>query len=286
MGFIKKRKIKILGHRGVRSDPVLRENTLPAFNKGLNEADGVETDVVVSKDGITFLLHDSTIRFIPHLLSWVARASSRDIAQTNASDLDSNPLENGEAIPRLRDLFNLVAGRKDKIINIELKAPNVVQTVISEIHKAIDDGLISKDQIILSSFDHAQIAEARSIDPSIKRGLIFWQDSVRPCRLYPDSSNDFATCNPVGISNIQSEQTRKAAPDFFILPVHGLKRKYAEVVHDTYPDARFIVWSTVGEPIPENNRKLNEKLDDPVIEPLIEAVITDHPRKMKDFLDP
>lgn len=51
---------KIIAHRG--SKGIRPENTLPAFEKAIEEgADGIETDVHMSKDGHLIIMHDETV---------------------------------------------------------------------------------------------------------------------------------------------------------------------------------------------------------------------------------
>lgn len=52
---------KVFGHRGACGYCV--ENTISSFNKAVEQgADGLETDVYVTTDGIPFLFHDSTLK--------------------------------------------------------------------------------------------------------------------------------------------------------------------------------------------------------------------------------
>src|SRR5207244_1292446 len=53
-------KIKIIGHRGAAGHAP--ENTFAAFDRGLAlGADGVETDIRATRDGVLVLLHDATV---------------------------------------------------------------------------------------------------------------------------------------------------------------------------------------------------------------------------------
>lgn len=271
-------EVEILGHRGVRGDRAFRENSLSAFRHALKYADGLETDAVNSKDGVPFLIHDTRTMFIPYVHTWVKKLPVSHPAEMNAAALDA------AGIMRLSDLFAVaVCEGIGKTLNIELKGPDTAQSVIDLIHDLERRGL-NKDKIILSSFNHPEIVKARCLDPSIKRGLIFWQDSIRPSAYYPWDENCKGRNEPIGIEYLKSQAVHDAAPDYIVMPAGGLKRKYAEAVRGLFPETSFIVWTAGGENPPENNAVLLDKLNDPVTGPAIGAVITNYPREMKEFI--
>ena len=292
--------IKILGHRGVKNQPDLIENTTPAFAHALATADGLETDVVCSADGVPYLLHDTSIRIIPHVVSWVTETwkknvhpesykiiNGRDFRHMHSSEVDEIFLADGCTIPRLSELFILSARFQDKkILNLELKAPWSADPVIKAIDEAERKGWIDRSQVILSSFDHHEMVYAQRIDPSIRTGLIFWQDSMRPCRLYPWSEKNLANALPVSIENLGKEYIRQILPDYFILPAQGLTKIYSDAVKMEYSKSSYIVWTPGWEPLPEKNRALHEKLRDSAIGPRIAAVITNYPEEMARLLRP
>ncbi|KAL6942390.1 hypothetical protein ACO0QE_003565 [Hanseniaspora vineae] len=56
----------IMGHRGFKEDPNIKENTLPAFEKALEtkSVDIIETDIQMTKDGVLVINHDQTTKRI------------------------------------------------------------------------------------------------------------------------------------------------------------------------------------------------------------------------------
>lgn len=240
----------------------------------------------------------------------------REFRQLYSCEVDHLYLKYGHNIPRLSHLFSLLArndslrvldraledpescfskdtnhgeGLEDrKIINLELKMPDTARPTLEAIKFAVEKGQVSYSQIIISSFDHNEIAFLQKLDPylSIPTGLIFWHDSVRPCRLYPRSEKYLSKAMPISVENLKSDSVRRVMPDYFVLPAQGLRAKYNEVVAAEYPESRFIVWTPGREPLPHKNKILAEKLSDPDIGPRIAAVITNHPEEMKRFLNP
>ena len=293
------KNIKILGHRGVRNRLLYGENTLSAFEYALSTADGIEADVVLSRDGVPYLLHDTAIRFIPYVASAVFTTwrknvdamswdlvGGRDFYEMHSSEVDEILLKSGDDIPRLSDLFALMSrhnGGKRKTINLELKAPESARPVLEAIDLAEKKDQIDRGQIIISSFDHNEIAMVQKIDPSMRTGLIFWHDSVRPCRLYPRREKYLSQALPISIKNLEDEKIRRILPDYFVLPAKGLTAAYNDALAQEYPKAKIIVWTPGSEPLPlpSRNKVLFEKLSDPAICPRIAAIITNHPEEMK-----
>lgn len=290
-------KIKILGHRGVRRHPDILENTIPAFVYGLEHADGVEADVVCSRDQVPYLLHDSSMRFIPYAFSWISdnwrgnldldsmrAADGGGINQLHSGEIDRMCLKDGSFIPRLTDLFKL-AGKhlEKKILNLELKAPGTACPVVQAIDAAYRADRLGNTKIILTSFDHRELEIAQRQAPDIPYGPIFWQESFRSRCVRPWGEDHGAL--PVSIENIESARIRKILPDYFVLPVHALTEIYNDAVAQEYPRSEFIVWTPGREPLPQDNGALKKLLKSNMGK-RIAAVITDHPKEMKEFMYP
>ena len=288
-------RIKILGHRGLRNCAIAVENTIHVLSRALQEGDGVEADVTLSADGVPYLMHDTTIYYMPYVFSRVfstwhknlhplsrEAVAQRPFHQMYSGEIDRLYLKHKDCIPHLSELFSLAAetgGRK--ILNLELKSPDSARPVLQAIYRAEEKGLIDREQVIISSFDHKEIKMVQALNPMIRTGLIYWHDSVRPCALYPGSDKHISKALPVSNENLKRPRQQGMRPDYFIFPARGLKEAYAAAVAQDYPGSKFILWTPGNEPAPHENRILRKKLADPGIAPLIEAVITTHPEDMK-----
>ncbi|XP_063288336.1 glycerophosphodiester phosphodiesterase domain-containing protein 5 isoform X2 [Pelobates fuscus] len=80
-------KPRIIGHRGA---PMLApENTLMSFKRALeNDVYGLQTDVMISYDGIPFLMHDSSLRRTTNVDSVFPSLSSEPSSMANWTDLE------------------------------------------------------------------------------------------------------------------------------------------------------------------------------------------------------
>jgi glycerophosphoryl diester phosphodiesterase len=96
----------IFAHRGASG--ICTENTMPAFRKAIElGADGLETDVWVTKDGVPFLFHDSTLKL---------RNKSDPIKTGNIyfKDLANIEFLNGDSVLTLKEFLEEFASRKTK----------------------------------------------------------------------------------------------------------------------------------------------------------------------------
>ena len=99
-------KFMVFGHRGVPS--LCKENTSASFNKAIElKYDGIELDIMTTKDNHLIVLHDLSININGH--------------QIQIRDLDYNELlEKGNIKPPLLKDLLISIGHKTKI-NIEMK---------------------------------------------------------------------------------------------------------------------------------------------------------------------
>ncbi|HEX2861868.1 MAG TPA: glycerophosphodiester phosphodiesterase, partial [Lacunisphaera sp.] len=145
----------IIAHRGASSERP--ENTLSAFRRAIAlEADGIELDVQVSRDGVAVVFHNASLRRL-------AGASGR-VAQQTWRELAALRIRDKEPIPRLVDVLRLTRGLV--VVQIELKSGPVEPTVraIKAAHAA--------EWVVLASFNPRLVAEARDLAPGIPRMLI------------------------------------------------------------------------------------------------------------------
>jgi len=151
----------IIAHRGASGHAP--ENTKAAFQLALDQhADGIELDVMLSKDGRLVVIHDDTV---DRTTNGTGRV--RDLTLNQLMALDAG---NGEKIPTLEEVLNTFGGRY--LINIELKN---YATPFDKLPIAVGDLLKTKDypeKIIISSFNPFNLARFRRRCPQVKQGLL------------------------------------------------------------------------------------------------------------------
>jgi glycerophosphoryl diester phosphodiesterase len=142
----------LLGHRGARGSPSVRENTLPAFDLALEDGcDGFEFDLRLTADGSAVVCHDSRFAGMA-----VARATAAKVPR----------------LPRLEDVLARYAGRA--FLDIELKVPGLTAPVLAALgERSPEKGYL------LSSFLPEVLIELRNRDHSLPLGFIYDQKKER-----------------------------------------------------------------------------------------------------------
>jgi len=165
-----------IAHRGA-SDRAL-ENSPSAFALAVTGgADMIEFDVRLSSDGVPVVFHDvRTGRTAKENLA---------VARTPAARLRAVRLKNGEKLPALADVLEIVGGKVP--INIESKASGGIAAAAKALSRAGYGG-----EILLSSGLRGECLAARELLPGTPCGLV----THRP------SASDIAFCLRHGLSSI------------------------------------------------------------------------------------
>ncbi|MFX1235770.1 MAG: glycerophosphodiester phosphodiesterase [Promethearchaeota archaeon] len=151
-----KKKIILIAHRGASN--TAPENTLKAFTMAIElDADYIEFDVRISKDGELIIIHDPDVFRTTHKLGFVKQFSLNKIKKLNAG--------NGEKIPTLEELLIETKGKINYMCEIKVK--NISGKVLSILknHNVLDS-------TILISFKHNELLKSRNMYPDLKLGAI------------------------------------------------------------------------------------------------------------------
>ena len=149
--------IAIIAHRGFNKK--YPENTMLAFRKAIEaKADYIELDVHFSAEKEIVVIHNGT----------TGNVANKDLVvkETNLDILKSLDIGEGEKIPTLQEVFDLCKGKIG--INIEIKAPGLAEPVVKLIEK---NGMI--DDIMISSFMHGEVAQAKKLSPEINCATLY-----------------------------------------------------------------------------------------------------------------
>lgn len=149
----------LTGHRGAaKLEP---ENTLLSMQKALDlGVDQIEIDVHLTRDQHLVVLHDTTVDRTTNGEGAVADFTLAAIKQLDAGK--------GEPIPTLQEVIDLVRGKV--ILQIELKGPGTAEPVI----ETVDRNSMEKE-VLLTSFVHERLREARQLNPDLRLGAL-WAD--------------------------------------------------------------------------------------------------------------
>jgi glycerophosphoryl diester phosphodiesterase len=149
----------IFGHRGARV-PGIRENTMPAFEYArINGADGIETDLHVSKDGYVVLFHDQLLR-------------DRPISSYSYKDLAFLGVQRWWPVLKWARSHNLAASWELKQrVWTDAQVRHVCSMVIAE-------GMAASS--VMVTHQHASLAQLNRICPSLRTGWIGLKQLLTP----------------------------------------------------------------------------------------------------------
>lgn len=151
-----------IGHRGACG--YAPENTLASMRKALElKVDGFEFDIQLSKDGVPVVIHDDTLERTTNGKGLVSDFTLKELQKFDAG--------NGEKIPSLRDVINMVD--KQTRLFIELKAEASTKPVADIMKYAVQNLGWNYDQFFICSFNHQQIAESRALIPEVRTCALF-----------------------------------------------------------------------------------------------------------------
>ena len=168
-----------LAHRG--AGHLAPENTLAAFRQGAAHGYRMfECDVKLSSDGVPFLLHDTTLARTTNAANHLSANASAiagehhwaTLAQLDAGSWHSRQYA-GEPLPTLDNIAAWCLANQ-ALLNIEIKPTPGTERETGEViaRRAAQLWQGSATAPLLTSFDAAALAGARSVAPALPRALL------------------------------------------------------------------------------------------------------------------
>ena len=146
----------IIGHRGASG--YKPENTLQSFEAAINMGvDMIELDVHRLKTGQVIVFHDDSLERTTDGKGKISQLSHDDIQSVDAG--------NGQTIPLLSDVLDLIAGKV--AINIELKGPDTAEPVAEIINRYVNTRGWRRQLFLVSSFDPVELEKFARLRPDI-----------------------------------------------------------------------------------------------------------------------
>jgi len=151
----------IVAHRGASHDAP--ENTLAAFRLAWEKnADGIEGDFYLSRDGHIVCIHDKTTERTSGVEMTVAQSSLAELKQLDVGSWKHKRFSD-ERIPTLQEVIATVP--RGKQIVIELK---VGPKIVAPLQCILSASKLKPEQIMVISFNESTIAESKKTMPHIK----------------------------------------------------------------------------------------------------------------------
>ncbi|GAB3052414.1 glycerophosphodiester phosphodiesterase [Virgibacillus ainsalahensis] len=160
---------KIIAHRG--ASKYAPENTMPAFELAYHMgADGIETDVQLTKDNIPVLIHDERVKRTTNSVGYIKSYTFDQLKQLDAGSWFSSKFS-GTSIVSLNELLEWI---KDKALylNIELKNNKIdYKNLESIVYEEIDHFNLS-NRTTLSTFNPNSVKRLQGYHSKIGIALL------------------------------------------------------------------------------------------------------------------
>jgi glycerophosphoryl diester phosphodiesterase len=229
----------IVAHRGASYDAP--ENTLAAFRLAWEQnADGIEGDFFLSRDGHIVCIHDDTTARTAGVNLKVADSTLAELKQLDVGAWKHKRFA-GEKIPTLQEVIETVpAGKR---IVIELK---IGPEIVAPMKRILDASTLKPQQILVISFNQKTIAESKRVLPQIKaHWLTGYQpdDDVGPWT--PSAETIVETIKQIKADGLGSHGRRTVFNDAFVetLKAGGVNEFHVWTI-DEPADATF--YSSLG----------------------------------------
>lgn len=160
----------IFAHRG--SAGTHPENTMSAFKEAARVgADGIETDVQLSKDGEVVIIHDEKLDRTTNVSGYVKDWTLKELKTLNASATHKGNFGE-EKIPTLEELF-IWLNDNQLFCNIELKNTVFLYPGLEEKVIRLIRTYEMEERIILSSFNHYSLVNCHRLAPELETAPLY-----------------------------------------------------------------------------------------------------------------
>lgn len=250
----------IIGHRGCSY--YAPENTLASFDLAFYfDADGIEFDVRLARDGVPVVIHDASLRRTAYLERLVEEFDSTVVSQFYAGEWFNERFPKfavedfgWEKIPTLAQVFERYGARR---LYVEMKCEEPARR--AELARAVvrlmrEHGL--GERVVVKSFEHDSLVEVKRLAPDVRTAALFGRSWPCPLLSAAKIISEAEACGADEISlhrSLLRETTVEAA-----------RRKGFEVV----------VWTVNSSALMLRAVLMN-----------VRAVITDRPGSMKHALE-
>ncbi|MEQ3511993.1 glycerophosphodiester phosphodiesterase family protein [Pseudoalteromonas sp. BZB3] len=152
--------MQIFAHRGASGN--YPENTASAITVALQaQVDGIELDVQSCADDFV-IIHDS----------WLDRTTNGNgrVVDTPFSEIAKLDAGEGQHVLNLQQVLELIGTQTQ--INLELKHTFGLDKLVQILEQNVTEGIIEREQLLLSSFDHHQLKWLKQNLPWVKIGAL------------------------------------------------------------------------------------------------------------------
>lgn len=181
----------IIAHRGYSK--LYPENTMLAFKEAAKfDITGIELDVQLSKDGHVVICHDEKIDRTSDGTGFIQDLTLAELKAFYFHGKFENQVEQNDDIrmPTLEEFFQWFKPL-DIMVNIELKT-NIFryEGLVEKVNDLIKQFDLT-DRVVLSSFQHHTMNEAKKVNSSLKTGLLTASGTLKPGDYTAGNGHDY-----------------------------------------------------------------------------------------------
>ena len=191
-------RIMLGGHRGNPAEEP--ENTLVSFRSAIAAGcDLVECDVHLTADGQLAVIHDHLLERTTNGIGLVGAHTLAELRELDAG--------NGERIPLLEELFDLVRDRVGLVI--ETKQNPIPYPGLEEKLAAVIREQEMTEQVSVISFHHGRIRHLKDVAPELDLGIVDASRPIDPVGMMRGAGADlfssyFGTLDPQMVEEIRA----------------------------------------------------------------------------------
>ena len=161
--------VSIIAHRGASKHAP--QNTLSAFEKAIEmDADMIELDVHLSKDGEIVVMHDADVDSTTDGSGKLSEMSLEEIKRLDTGSPFGEEFA-GETVPTLEEVLETTNGETE--LNIELKTRSGKNEGIEEKVLGLLEEHQMEDEVLISSFSFESVEKVKNLNSNISVGLLY-----------------------------------------------------------------------------------------------------------------
>lgn len=170
----------IIAHRGAKA--CAPQNTLPSFARAVaDRADGFETDVHLTKDGIPVICHNYDIDETSDGTGFIEKMTLAELRTHDFGSWYSEEFK-GTTLPTLDEFLALAKDADVKILNVEIKRPpSRLEELVEKTLQAVDAYDLT-DRLLISSFNPQVLMHVKKCAPHVKTGFLHPINHLPTCR--------------------------------------------------------------------------------------------------------
>lgn len=162
----------IIAHRGASA--YYPENTMAAFKAAVEmNAEMIELDVLISKDGIPVVLHDAQLKARTNGRGMVSDYTVNELKKLDAGSWFGNQFSD-QQVPTLSEVLEFAAGKI--AVNIEIKTEAVTDQLeggVVERSLKLVQKYGMEDYVLFSSFNYQAVEHVKKLKPEMPAALLY-----------------------------------------------------------------------------------------------------------------